>query len=277
MHCSSCIRFATLLIALSLFWGCALDDSRTPGRSQTLPALADPSQLQTGPQRVADQGGPLDTGWTERKFTYEEMGDISEKYPELNSTVCLKILARLNTKAYYYISDDMRNGRPLKVPNDFRAYQGWTPLPRNLGEAVGASKLVLIVKNIPFLGWYENGTLVGDSQVCIGKKPELTRAGTYGVEEKDARHVSRSYPNSFGEPALMPWALRVYNGVWIHAGDVTRGYCSPGCIVLPLEPAEQLFDWADSQTTVMILESLVDLKRTLQNYSRQYGKVNAEQ
>jgi hypothetical protein len=202
---------------------------------------------------------------------------MSEKYSELNTTACQQILARLNSKAYYYISDDMRNGRPLKVPNDFRAYQGWTPLPRNLGDAVDASKLILIVKGIPFLGWYEKGILAGDSQVCIGKKPEMTRAGIYRVEEKDARHISRSYPNSFGEPALMPWALRVYNGVWIHAGDVTRGYCSPGCIVLPLEPAEQLFDWADSWTTVVIVESLSDLKRTLQNHFRQYGKLNGAQ
>jgi len=271
-----CLRFATLLVALSLLSGCALDDSRTPGRGQSIRAAADASQLQSGQGGVTDQGGPLDTGWTERKFTYEEMGDISEKYPELNSTVCLQILARLNTKAYYYISEDMRHGRPLKVPNSFRAYRDWTPLPRNLEGAAGASKLILIVKNIPFLGWYENGALAGDSQVCIGKKPELTKAGTYRVEEKDARHVSRSYPNSFGEPAQMPWALRIYGTVWIHAGDVTRGYCSPGCIVLPLEPAEQLFDWADMGTAIVILESLADLDRTPKNHSRLYGKVNGE-
>jgi hypothetical protein len=261
-------RCAMLLVSISLLWGCAWDDSRTPGRGQRIRAAADASPLQSGQRGVTDQGRLLDTGWKERTISDEELRGISEKYPELNTTVSQQILARLNTKAYYYISDDIRKGRPLKVPNDFRAYRDWTPLPRNLGEVAGIPRLILIVKDIPFLGWYEKGTLVGDSQVCIGKKPELTRAGSYRVVEKDARHVSRSYPNSFGEPALMPWALRVYNGVWIHAGDVTRGYCSPGCIVLPLEPAEQLYDWADMGTAVLVVESLVALDGSIKQYSR---------
>jgi lipoprotein-anchoring transpeptidase ErfK/SrfK len=65
----------------------------------------------------------------------------------------------------------------------------------------------------------------------------------------------------------MPWALRIYGTVWIHAGDVTRGYCSPGCIVLPLETAEQLFDWADMGTAVLIVESLATLNSSLKQYS----------
>jgi hypothetical protein len=263
-----CLRFVVLLAGVSLLWGCAWDGSRMPGRGQSMQAAADPTQLQMGQKRVAEQGGPLDKSWTERTVSDEELRQVGEQYSGLNSTVCQQILARLNTKAYYYISDDIRKGRPLKVPNDFRAYLDWTPLPKTLNGVTGASGLILIVKDIPFLGWYEKGSLVGDSQICIGKKPELTQAGSYRVEEKDARHVSRSYPNSFGEPAQMPWALRIYGTVWIHAGDVTRGYCSPGCIVLPLEPAEQLFDWADVKTPVLIVESLAALDGSLKQYSR---------
>jgi len=37
--------------------------------------------------------------------------------------------------------------------------------------------MILIVKDIPFLGWYEQGRLVGDTHICIGKKSNWTRAG----------------------------------------------------------------------------------------------------
>ena len=65
--------------------------------------------------------------------------------------------------------------------------------------------------------------------------------GVYKVEEKDPDHVSRSYSNSFGEPAWMPWAMRIYDHVWIHAGDVTGPKCSHGCIILPVDPAQEVY------------------------------------
>jgi len=117
-------------------------------------------------------------------------------------------------------------------------------------------RFILIVKDLPHLGWYERGRLVGDTYVCVGKVDDTTREGLYTVKEKDLHHVSRSYPNAFGEPAPMPWALRIYGTVWIHAGDIMSGHCSHGCINLPIFPAMKLFDWATPGTPVLIVDSL---------------------
>ena len=119
------------------------------------------------------------------------------------------------------------------------------------------------MKDEYFLGWYEEGRLVGDSHVCIGKKDGWTRPGVYTVKEKDADHISRSYTNAYGEPAPMPWALRIYEHVWIHAGDITQGNCSRGCINLPVFVAPKLFAWADKGTAVMIVDSLDDVEPEL--------------
>lgn len=202
-------------------------------------------------------------GWTQRVVRKNELAQLTAIDPTLSYSVAKQILARLNGKAAYYIAQDIRAGRPLKVPNDFALYKNWTPLPRYIPEMSNVAKFILIVKDIPFLGWYENGHLVGDSNVCIGKNEGWTKAGIYRVRDKDIDHVSGSYTNAYGVPAPMPWALRVYGHVWIHAGDITEGYCSHGCINLPLMPAQELYAWADCETAVMIVESLPAMRIVL--------------
>jgi hypothetical protein len=128
--------------------------------------------------------------------------------------------------------------------------------------------LILIVKDIPFIGWYQKGRLLGDAQVSIGKLPAWTKAGFYRVEEKDIDHFSSSYKNVYDQPAPMPFALRIYGHVWIHGGDILGGYLSHGCINLPLDPAEQLFIWSEIGTAVLIVESLKELEKDLQKYSK---------
>ena len=180
----------------------------------------------------------------------------------------MEILARLNLKDRTYIRQDMKSGKTLKVPYDFRAYISWTPLPNRIEEVEGAGKFILIVRDIPFIGWYSDGKLAGDTHVCVGKKRDWTKIGFYRALEKDVHHVSQSYKNAFGTPALMPYAIRIYGRVWIHGGDVTSGFCSHGCINLPLNAAEELFQWTDAGTPVLVVESLKDLDGTLQRHSR---------
>jgi hypothetical protein len=199
--------------------------------------------------------------WTERVITEDELLKLGTSNPELDINTCREILSRLNTKESFYIRDDVRQGRKIKVPNDFNAYKDWTPLPVQLPASLGFSRFILIVKNIPFLGWYESGVLVNDSQACIGNSGQDTRAGFYRIEDKDAEHVSRSYPNDFGRPAWMPFSLHIYEAVYIHAGNVFGARCSHGCIILPIERAEMLFRWAEPKTVVLVLESLDDLEK----------------
>lgn len=192
-------------------------------------------------------------------MTAEELSRLSEEDPELTPEACRRILARLNAKSSHHIFDDIRSHRPLRVPNHFAAYKHWTPLPQRLPRYQHVAKLILIVQSFHFLGWYEGGQRLGDTEICIGRPGEETRLGTFKILEKDADHFSRSYTDALGHPAWMPWALRIYGGVWIHAGDLPRPDCSHGCVILPPAAAEELFSWADPQTMVVIVDALEEV------------------
>lgn len=214
----------------------------------------------------------IDTGWTMRTISHQELEALAEQNPDLSPRICMEILARLNLKGRIYIQEDIKQRKVLKVPNDFPAYLTWTPLPRHIPQVSGQAKFILVAKDIPFLGWYERGSLTGDTHICIGKKPEWTKAGLYRVKEKDVDHVSASYRNAYGSAALMPFAMRIYEHVWIHGGDITGGYCSHGCVNLPLDSAAELFKWTDHGTMVLIVESLEDLPQALAKHSALLGR-----
>ncbi|NTU47470.1 MAG: L,D-transpeptidase [Syntrophobacteraceae bacterium] len=209
------------------------------------------------------QRGVTGGRWSERVITEREVQKICERDPDLTPVMCYEILGRLNSRARYYIPDDIKAKKRMRVPHDFKAYKNWSPLPRQIQATRNFPKFILIVKDIPFIGWYQNGRMIQDTQICIGKEWGWTKKGLYRVEEKDIDHVSGSYPNAYGEPAPMPFALRIYSRVWIHAGDVVGGFCSHGCINLPLTPAEKLFNWADMGTAVLVLDSLKELDTEL--------------
>ena len=198
-------------------------------------------------------------GWSVRVVTKQELQRVSEKDPELSPSVSKQILANLNARAPYYIEDDIEAGRPIKAPNDFEAYRNWTPLRRRIPQISDVPQFILIAKDVYFIAWYDHGKMVGTSYICVGKEDDWTRAGLYTVKEKDADHVSRSYKNAYGVPAPMPFALRAYEHVWIHAGDIEHGNCSHGCINLPLMPARELFNWANVGTPVLIVQSMKEV------------------
>jgi len=217
-----------------------------------------PSSATAGPARPT-LPEISDWGWSERVVTEEELVRLEMMDPNMNPTVTHQILARLNGKAPYYIYDDIRKGKTLRVPNDFRAYQNWTPLPHHAEPLASSPKTILVVRDIPFIGWYESGNLVADSVVSLGKPGEETEVGVYRILDKAVDKYSLSYRNDFGEPAWMPWAMRIYGTVWIHAGDIAGPYCSHGCVMLPMDHAENLYRWSDDRTTVVVVESLAML------------------
>lgn len=197
-----------------------------------------------------------------RVITEKELRTLEEKDPDLDFYRCLEILSRLNRKDKEYIRNDMKRKRAIIVPKDFSTYKNWSPLPRALTGIDKFPKFILIVKNLPFLGWYERGRLVGDTYVCIGKMNTWTKRGMYRIKEKDFHHMS-NYPNAYGEPSYMPMAMRVYDRVWIHAGDIIGPNCSHGCINVPLDYAEKLYNWTEIGTVVMIIESLKDFGKDM--------------
>lgn len=244
-------------------YGCGTNSAYAPP-PVSAPILSEmrPS-IRPNPAKPIEKRESRDFSWTYRTITEREILRISDKDPELSPSIIRGILARLNVKSRYYIADDIKAGQKLKVPNNFSAFKKWTPLPHSIPELANVPKAILIVKDIPFLGWYERGKLEDDTQICIGKTGSRTDAGIFSVKEKDADHISRSYKNALGEPAPMPWALRIYGTVWIHAGDIVNGYCSHGCINLPVPTAVELYEWTDKGAPVLIVESLRELKTVL--------------
>jgi len=125
-----------------MFWGCS-------GNQGLRHRPASPPPAQTGSIRP-----PLpeisDWGWRERLVTEDELNQLELADPNLNPSATHRILARLNGKADYYIYEDIRKSRPLRVPNDFRAYSGWTPLPRQTDHLAHLSKAILVVKDFPY-------------------------------------------------------------------------------------------------------------------------------
>lgn len=260
------MRCLGIILWCGLFCGCGTKQVAPLASSQN-PAPRAQAPYQAAREDIPKVGRATDRSCTERVVTDEELWRISEKDPDLSPVICRQILGRINIKAHYYISDDIERKRRLKVPSDFSAYKDWTPLPRFIAGLGKVPKLILVAKDIFFLGWYEKGRLMGDTQICLGVSGQPTIAGIYRVAEKDPDHTSRSYTNSFGRPAWMPWAMRIYEQVWIHAGDLTGAYCSHGCVTLPLKTAEEVFRWAEPATPVVIVESLADLEKTLKERS----------
>jgi hypothetical protein len=258
--------FAGLACILSFLFVILLFDG-VPGFCADNSYGGRPSGLNPSPASGLGNGGPKKeipaSGWTERVLSQRELERLGDQDSELSPSAALRILARLNVRDFDYIQDDIQNGRPLKVPNDFRKFKNWSPLPRYIPEAADLTKFILIAKDLPYIGWYEKGKLVEDTYIGIGRQDDWTRAGLYTIQEKDKEHVSKSYPNAYGEPAPMPWALRIYETVWIHAGDITQAHCSHGCINLPIFPAMRLFDWATPGTPVLIVDLLKDTRTVI--------------
>lgn len=254
MHVRRSVQiFAACALMLCIVAPDLMDGS--PGTSGVGVVQASAAQLPSreGKSAFHDDGA---LGWEERVITEEELESLAQRDPDMTPTVVRGILARLNVRARYYIAEDIKAKRALKVPHDFHQFKSWTPMPARLPEIGHLPKFVIIIKDIPFLGWYEHGNLVGDAEVCIGKSWGSTKSGVYQVDSKIIDAVSLKYKNAFGEPAPMPWAMRIYEHVWVHAGDISSGYCSHGCINLPLHPAKALFEWADTNTIVSVVDSL---------------------
>ena len=76
--------------------------------------------------------------WTRRVISQQELERVSQRDMDLSPSVSLRILAKLNARDFDYIAQDIRDGKPIKVPNDFTAFKTWTPL-REIHPGCGRS------------------------------------------------------------------------------------------------------------------------------------------
>ena len=97
---------------------------------------------------------------------------------------------------------------------------------------------------------YRNGLRIGVSTVSSGKPGHETPTGTYPILQKRVEHYSNLYDN-----APMPYMQRLtWDGIALHAGRIPGHPASHGCIRLPREFAELLYDVTSHGTTVVVAD-----------------------
>src|SRR5271155_4550239 len=118
-----------------------------------------------------------------------------------------------------------------------------------MGEAVTTGPVVMVVSITEQRGYvYRNGVLIGAATVSTGRPGHLTPTGVFTVLQKQKEHRSTIY-----DGAPMPYMERLtWGGIALHAGGLPGYPESHGCIHLPTEFAQRLFDISPNGMTVVI-------------------------
>jgi hypothetical protein len=118
-----------------------------------------------------------------------------------------------------------------------------------MGEAVTSGPVVMVVSITEQRGYvYRNGILIGATTVSTGRPGHLTPTGVFTVLQKQKEHRSTIY-----DGAPMPYMERLtWGGIALHAGGLPGYPESHGCIHLPSEFAQLLFDISPNGMTVVI-------------------------
>jgi hypothetical protein len=118
-----------------------------------------------------------------------------------------------------------------------------------MGEAVSTGPVVMVVSITEQRAYvYRNGILIGATTVSTGRPGHLTPTGVFTVLQKQKEHRSTIY-----DGAPMPYMERLtWGGVALHAGGLPGYPESHGCIHLPSEFAQRLFEISPNGMTVVI-------------------------
>ncbi|MGP1353607.1 MAG: L,D-transpeptidase family protein [Parasphingopyxis sp.] len=94
---------------------------------------------------------------------------------------------------------------------------------------------------------YRGGYEIGRAVILYGHDDTPTPTGSFTITEKNRDHVSNLYF------VPMPFMMRLTNdGIAIHGSLVEEGYASRGCVGIPDDFAELLFNEAEIGTRVLI-------------------------
>ena len=118
-----------------------------------------------------------------------------------------------------------------------------------MGEAVTTGPVVMVVSITEQRAYvYRNGILIGATTVSTGRPGHATPTGVFTVLQKQKEHRSTIY-----DGAPMPYMERLtWGGVALHAGGLPGYPESHGCIHLPSEFAQRLFEISPNGMTVVI-------------------------
>ena len=108
---------------------------------------------------------------------------------------------------------------------------------------------------------YRNGILIGRSSVSSGSKGRSTPGGVFTILEKSERHYSKKYNN-----APMPNMQRLtWTGIAMHSGNLPGYAASHGCIRLPFDFSQLLFNATEKGGTVVIGDGKTPVPRLAAN------------
>ena len=120
----------------------------------------------------------------------------------------------------------------------------WNP------EAAAGGEVVILV-SIPAqeLNVYRNGIRIARSTISSGKPGNDTPTGVFPILQKKRMHHSNLY-----DDAPMPFMQRLtWDGIALHAGRLPGYPASHGCIRLPDEFAELLYDVTSRNSTTVVV------------------------
>jgi len=143
------------------------------------------------------------------------------------------------------------------------------------GDEVSGTPSIVIDLGSQRAFFYKAGQVVGMSPISSGREGYRTPTGIFRIIQKDRDHLSTlygDYVDSFGnvivrnvgvveDPkpagtffrgAPMPYFMRIYSGVGMHAGYLPGVPDSHGCIRMPLRMAEIFYANAPSGTPVSV-------------------------
>jgi hypothetical protein len=95
---------------------------------------------------------------------------------------------------------------------------------------------------------YRNGILIGRSTISSGSKGNATPGGVFSILEKKETHRSKKYND-----APMPYMQRLtWSGIAMHSGQLPGYAASHGCIRLPYDFSQLLFNATAKGGTVVV-------------------------
>jgi len=118
-----------------------------------------------------------------------------------------------------------------------------------MGDAMSSGPMVMVVSITEQRAYvYRNSILIGATTVSTGRPGHPTPTGVFTVLQKQKEHRSNLYHS-----APMPYMERLtWGGVALHAGGLPGYPESHGCVHLPSEFAQLLFDASPNGMTVVI-------------------------
>ena len=148
---------------------------------------------------------------------------------------------------------------PAQAVNDQLVIKRVLPIegPLKYGEwhwnTYGAPKdgqlIITVDLDARVMSVFRDGYEIGAAVAMLGTDDHPTPLGTFPIMRKQRHNVSEKYGN-----APMPYSMFLTtDGIAIHGGNaVENGYASHGCIAIPTELAEKVFEIAKPGDKVII-------------------------